>query len=53
MTDARVPGTWWFWYYKDALKTGAKIPDFSLPSRRVLEFVGLANILRDGLAEQI
>eukprot|EP00761_Pharyngomonas_kirbyi_P004022 gb/GECH01004026.1/.p1 GENE.gb/GECH01004026.1/~~gb/GECH01004026.1/.p1 ORF type:complete len:350 (+),score=98.47 gb/GECH01004026.1/:1-1050(+) len=25
----RIPGSWWFWYYIEALKTGSKCPNFS------------------------
>ncbi|KAL9655995.1 hypothetical protein ABK040_007616 [Willaertia magna] len=29
-------GTWWFWYYKDALKTNENVPEFKVEGRKSL-----------------
>lgn len=32
--ETRTPGSWWYWYYKDAIKVGETIPSFEAQGRK-------------------
>ena len=36
MSQQKKPGTWWFWYYRDALKSGSTVPTFTIEGRKNL-----------------